>query len=439
MKKAKKGNLQRNEPLGDGFGRFVPLIILMAALCAAFLLGRADLGLWTKAALFVGTVLVSGFLTWHFSGPNVAAFSGEKPADARIGKDGSDGGDGIFDSEVENKLLALEEAREFFGASLNSSDMFRLVATRINEMLPFETGVLYLLDEKRINLNISHAVGKNSEIFKGLKIPASKGLAGKVFVGRRGQIDKGLAVDRRALSSKATEGLSAAVAAPLFRDSEVFAVLELFGKTERDFDSHSVKLLEAIGERFAPLFLSSREFERSLSNALTDPQTNLPNERAFYLVLENQIAQSQRLRDERSLSLLAFDIKSFAEINEKFGHSVGNEILVFTAEQIKNGLRRMDFLARSSADEFLAVLPTASEEIAEEVIGRLERSFEETPFQVPGGEKILVRLNFGAATFLKDGETPDQLLKTANLRKHQSKAANRMKVVWFPKNKDPKN
>ena len=121
--------------------------------------------------------------------------------------------------------------------------------------------------------------------------------------------------------------------------------------------------------------MSSMSFERSLTNALTDTLTNLPNERAFYLVLENQIAESQRNRDERPLTILTVDIKNFTELNQNFGHAAGDQILAFAANLIKAQLRQMDFLARSQNDEFLAVLPTASDEIAMEIIERIEKAF----------------------------------------------------------------
>ena len=76
-------------------------------------------------------------------------------------------------------------------------------------------------------------------------------------------------------------------------------------------------MLEAIGERVAPLFLSSISVERSISNALTDALTNLPNERAFFMVLENQLAESQRFRSERPLTVMTVDIKNFAEANQE--------------------------------------------------------------------------------------------------------------------------
>ena len=166
---------------------------------------------------------------------------------------------------------------------------------------------------------------------------------------------------------------------------------------------------------------------------MTDSLTDLPNERAFYLMLENQIAEAQRFPDKRRLTVLVTDIKDFTELNQKYGHSTGDKILAFAAKMIKTQLRQMDFLSRSMNDEFFAVLPTAGEEIAETIIKRIERVFVLRPFEISAHEKVHLKLNFGTATFLNDSETANQLLQTALLRKHQGKSAETSKIIWFPK------
>jgi diguanylate cyclase (GGDEF)-like protein len=339
----------------------------------------------------------------------------------------------IFSQDVEMKLLALEEANEFFGASLKPSDMFRLVSSRIKEIIPFKSSVLFLVNEENTQLKAAFADGENAESLARIETDFYKGLAGKTYVSQKSQLDEKLLLDKNTNSSEALKNLNSAVSVPLFRDAEVFSVLMLYGKDAEDFNSDSVRLLEAVGTRVAPLFLSSFAFEKNLSNALTDSLTNLPNKRAFYLVVENKLAESQRFRNERPLTILTVDIKDFNEINQKYGHATGDRILAFVAKTVKEQLREMDFLARAAGDEFFAVLPTADEEITKEIVGRVERAFVSNPFVVSRQEKINLALNFGAASFWKDGETVSQLLQHADLRKQQSKSTQKSKVLWFPK------
>ena len=151
------------------------------------------------------------------------------------------------------------------------------------------------------------------------------------------------------------------------------------------------------------------------------------------MVLENQLAESMRYREERPLTVLTIDIKGFGEVNTKLGHQTGDRILEFAGARIKEQLRKMDFLARTVNDEFAVILPTASEKTAAEIVNRIEAVFAKTPFAFSENEDVKIRLNFGEATFWKDGDTAQQLIRHARLRKQQAKSEEPVGVLWFPK------
>lgn len=420
-----KNNLLRGERNVFGYGYFILAAVSFAAIVAAFLIAGSSSGFETKrlvfaAILFGYPALILFIYFWQ-----------KRKTDE--GKSAREESKNPFDSAIENRLQALEEASEFFGASLKSADMFRLCASRINELIPFAACALFLAIEDGTRLRISLAVGDSAELLKNVEIESNKGLAGKAFVSERVQADENLVYEKNIIPAAALKNYQSALAVPLARGAGVFGVLTLYGDANRNFDETSLKLAEAVGTRIAPLFLNSLAFEQNLANALTDSLTNLPNERAFYLVLENQIAESQRFREERPLSVLTVDIKNFAELNERFGHAAGDRILAFAAGVIKEQLRQMDFLARAGGDEFVAVLPTASAAIATEVVLRVEKAFARKAFEVSRLEKLRLQLNFGTATFWKDGETAGKLLQTAHLRKEQGKSPVKSSVLWFPK------
>ena len=340
--------------------------------------------------------------------------------------------EGVFNKRVEERLLLLEEANKFFSASLRANDMFRLIASRVGEIVEYKTCVLFLIDEQN-KLGASFATGENSRLITKSKIGCDEGLAGKAFISGEIEIDGSLSLDRKVISKKSLDGLKSGVSVPLMRGEETFGVLVLYGENENAYDKEAITLLEAIGERVAPLLNSSFSFERNISNAMTDSLTNLPNERAFYLVLENQIAEAQRFPEQRALTILAIDIKDFADFNRNFGFSTGDNLLAFASGIIKDQLRKMDFLSRSMNDEFWVVLPTASDEITGNIKKRIEAAFVEKTFSLPENKKHSVKLNFGSATFLNDGDTTNQLLQCAILRKKENKSDKESTVIMFPR------
>lgn len=410
-----------------GYGYLILAAVSLLSIVAAFLVAASTLDYEIKRAVFASILVFYPALVF------LAYFLQKKKTVERNEKRAREKSETLFDFEIENRLQALEEASEFFGASLKSADMFRLCASRINELLPFAACALFLANEDNTRLRVALAAGENAEQFKNVEIESDKGLAGKTFVSGRVQRDENLALEKGAVLPDALRNLTSALSLPLARGSQIFGALTLYGDRERRFDEKSAKLAEAVAERIAPLFLSSFAFEQNVANALTDALTNLPNERAFYLVLENQIAESQRYREERPLTILTIDIKNFAKLNERLGHAAGDRILSFAASVIKEQLRAMDFLARAAGDEFVVILPTANKATATEIVERIERAFAEKAFEISRVEKHNLELNFGAATFWKDGETAGKLLQTAHLKKQQTKSPVKNSVLWFPK------
>ena len=391
------------------------------ALAVTFLLGTSNLEYIFKTSIFVGItglfiLICTGLFLFHRKTDNYhPEIIEEIPEFAS-------------DPEIDNKLLALDEANRFFGTSLNSSDMFKLVCSRINEIFPFAASALLVPTENRTGLKIVSAGGRNADAVSDIELDIKNGLAAKAAAEGLLEIGENLVSERNSIP----EGFRSSAAIPLMQSGNVFAILQLYTEYKITADKRTTSILEAIGERISPIFRNSIAFESSLSNALTDSLTNLPNERAFFMILESQVAESQRYRD-RPLTVLAIDIKDFASANLKFGHLSGDRILEFTAKLVKENLRKMDFLARSINDEYVVILPTAPEKTALDIVERIKAGFAKTPFKVAEGETIIVGLNFGWATFGKDGDTAHLLLQNAQLRKQQSKSEEPNKVLWFPK------
>jgi diguanylate cyclase (GGDEF)-like protein len=336
-------------------------------------------------------------------------------------------------SQLDASLRSMSEATEFLGPSLKAQDLFRLVSTRVDQFFPFSVSVLFVAAEAPETIVVAQSYGPNAEMLERTEIQVDRGVAGMSWLSREVEVDEDMALERRWVPAELLVDLKSAFAIPLVQDEQPFGVLVLYTDKPVEFDANVRMTLEAIGRRLAPLFLSSMSFERSLSNALTDTLTSLPNERAFNMVLENQLAESHRLRHERPLTVLSIDIKHFAEANQAYGFAAGDRMLAFTAEMLASQLRKMDFLSRASNDEFLIILPTASEKTSTEVIQRIRDRFAAEPFSISETDDTKVWLNFGWATFWQDGETADQLLQNARVRKQQAKAEEPTKILWFPK------
>lgn len=408
------------------FDRIAPTVTGLSAIAVTFTAAAVGSGRVTTLVLAICSAFV--FLTVSFAVRPKQKFevkTVEEPIEPEV----------VFEPRetIEDRLVALDEANEVFGSSLNAADMFRLVSSRVGDILPFAASVLAVPVESERALRFVHADGTNADALRDAELTIPDSLAGRAFGTGKIVIENLPLSDSKILGSERLAVFKASVAIPLTHGNKPFGTFQLFFSEPLRRDDDTLKLLEAIGETVTPIFRSSLAFERTLSSALTDPLTGLPNERAFFMVLENQLAESHRHREERPLTILSIDIRDFGAVNSMLGHAVGDQMLEFAGAMIGEHLRKMDFLARTVNDEFSIILPTANEKTAFEIIDRIRAGFEQNEFDISDGEGVVVALNIGWATFWKDGETVAQLLRAAQQRKRQSKSEQPADVLWFPK------
>ena len=404
------------------FGSPMSLFVLsLAAIVVTFGLANSTLAFETKtrffAAIIVAYIL---FCVVSFVGRSGTPFSNAS-GQARV------------DSDLDRKLALLEDAATYFAGTIRTADMMRLVAAKMREIVPFDDCVLLKVDVIDGKFRAIHADGVMAPMLRNSEFGIGVGLAGRAYGTRMVEAVQGRVVTDETYHSLAVESSRASVAVPLVSRGEVVAVLQLFSQDRDAFRKAQCDLLEAVANRIEPLVSGSMSYEASVDNALTDPTTELPNERAFFLVLENQIAETQRRPEDRHVSVLSVDVKCFGEINTRFGHATGDRLLNFVADKIKSQLRQMDFIARARNDEFLIVLPTAADATAAEVIDRLRTEFFDCRFRANDVQTTDVDLNFGHASFGEDGESAKTIVACARERREQSKLSVRGSVVWFPK------
>lgn len=132
-----------------------------------------------------------------------------------------------------------------------------------------------------------------------------------------------------------------------------------------------------------------REFEERKEKNI-DESTGLKNRRA--LIEEAPKIMSLERRAEKHCSILFIDLDDFKKINDTYGHSAGDEVLVKIAELIKDSVRQSDFCYRIGGDEFVVVLPGMKEKGAKSFAKRIMENVEGFNFRVPSedGQKYSV-------------------------------------------------
>ena len=164
------------------------------------------------------------------------------------------------------------------------------------------------------------------------------------------------------------------------------------------------------------LLASSRQNEADLQTlAGTDRLTELTNRRGFEGALDEYIRRAGD--DGKPLTLLYVDLNGFKEVNDRYGHEVGDAVLRLAAQRIAASVRKDDVVARIGGDEFavLSTSPTARETIKRALFDPI--SFD--------GRRISLSASVGVAEFPRDGNDIHTLLRVADERMYADKKSGR--------------
>jgi len=157
--------------------------------------------------------------------------------------------------------------------------------------------------------------------------------------------------------------------------------------------------------------------------ATQDVLTQVANRFQFDNVLEHSISLAQRYG--RTLSILLIDIDFFKEVNDTYGHLIGDEVLKKLANTLSAGIRKSDVIARWGGEEFVILLPDSELSSALKLAETLRAKVAETDFE-PVVKQITCSI--GVARW-NEGESSDQLLKRVDEKLYTAKEGGRNRVV----------
>ncbi len=170
-----------------------------------------------------------------------------------------------------------------------------------------------------------------------------------------------------------------------------------------------------------PIFMEYEELKKLQINAATDALTGLYNRRLFEEYFDKELNRAQRY--EHTLSLMIVDLHVFKQVNDRFGHQLGDQVLQLAASTLRDSMRTSDYAFRIGGDEFALLLPQSDAEQATILGRRLQTNFNAAVagfnFNLP------LAIDFGLAIYPQDGDRMSDLLRAADQRLYQMKGTSR--------------
>jgi diguanylate cyclase (GGDEF)-like protein/putative nucleotidyltransferase with HDIG domain len=317
------------------------------------------------------------------------------------------------------EIYALYEIAQAMGSSLGVADTMALISSKLSNIVPFSCCALYLYSEESESLHCRFATGVESDIVQQLTIRNGHGLTGWVARNRRPLVNARPSADFEAAGMMTQTTLLSALVCPLVFNERFIGTIAVYHTSNSVYTDDHRRLLDRISEQAAAVIYNSMVFEQTQEDSLTDPLTALPNTRFMFMHLTRELARANRLKTE--VSLLVMDLDNFKEINDTYGHHIGDRALREVAAVLRTAIRPYDICIRYAGDEFIVVLSGCGSEEAERKRLELQRAVDELRFEPRPGKPLQLAISVGAAIFPHDGESYETLLATADSRMYRDK------------------
>ncbi|OTG80165.1 hypothetical protein B9T33_09575 [Acinetobacter sp. ANC 5054] len=181
------------------------------------------------------------------------------------------------------------------------------------------------------------------------------------------------------------------------------------------------------------VFLHSKldQLNREALNIMahTDVLTGLNNRRHF-IQLANYHIHGQ-LKPIQPLTLLMFDVDKFKNINDQYGHFIGDHVLQQIADISRNALRSQDIIARFGGEEFIILLPRTTLHQAQEIAERLRKAIESSYLKLETQQKLKFTVSIGIAEFGQKNRDLHNVIRMADQALYQAKASGRNAISIY--------
>lgn len=271
--------------------------------------------------------------------------------------------------------------------------------------------VVYGLADKKVEEDI------NSGIIECAKIRAGEGIAGSVFANKKSVISNLGQNDPRFKNFKTSSAnVNSLLCVPLIAKGEVIGVVNISNKkNNRLFNKQDLEFMEALANQAAIAIDNAKLYELATKDGLTKLYTH----RHFFTLLDTELKRATRYK--HVLSVIMMDIDNFKNINDTYGHAVGDKVLREVAGVIRNTVRKIDMPARYGGEEFAVILPETNGADASIIAHRLRRKVEDLDVTLNDGTKINITISVGIASFPDVSEDELTLMDFADKALYESK------------------
>lgn len=330
------------------------------------------------------------------------------------------------------KFKGLTELSHQLSATLNLDEILATLLRAARPIVSYDLAAITLPAEEDQNQQVAAALGEGAEKLSGQIFSPAGSLVGWIL-----QEQKHFFHPRLQERQIKTPVFSAKLRLPEpqsllgypLRLSEGRSGALLFlSSAPSAFSSYEVQVAGLMADLAGAAISNAQLYRQTEKLAITDGLTGLYNHRRFQERLSEELMRSERT--SAPLALVLMDLDHFKQINDRFGHPVGDTVLKGVARLLRESIRKVDLAARYGGEEFVLILvdtePKGAFRLAErirEAAGRIVFRAEEHEFRIS--------LSVGLAVYPRDARRQEELIAAADQALYQAKQSGRNRTVAY--------
>jgi diguanylate cyclase (GGDEF)-like protein len=332
---------------------------------------------------------------------------------------------------LEHIALAHREVHELYelsqalGATLTVRDAMEQLTARLSGLVPFTTCALFVRED-RTGRTLCRAIGgRETEKYTVIATEFVEGPVAWVMDNGRSLVTALPAASQRRSPTTSSPGphLVEVLLCPLRAEGQTFGAFAVYHVRRGAYADEQRRVLEQVCDILGAAIQNSLRYERTHEAALTDRLTGLPNSRGLTAGFERAMARAAH--ENQPLAVLMIDVNGFKDVNDTYGHDVGDKALKDVARVLFHAVRPSDLCTRYAGDEFVIVLANCDAAQAERRAEELRREVAAIRFEPLRDVVIPLRISVGAGLYPDDGNTLDSILIAADRRMYTDKTASR--------------
>jgi diguanylate cyclase (GGDEF)-like protein/PAS domain S-box-containing protein len=324
--------------------------------------------------------------------------------------------------EIDQAILGTSSAEEIAKAALR----------RIQQLIPCERGsvAVFELDGRQATVFATYGMDKSPFGTGALILPESFGDIEKL---RRGDT-----IYLKDLSEVANppawvdnlriQGIRSYLKVPLLSKGRLIGSLNLEAHEPGVFTREHIESAQDVAGSLAIAIWQAKLTEQIHLLAITDELTGLYNRRQFFDLGRREFDRARRYN--RPLSAIMLDLDHFKQVNDTYGHAVGDQVLRVVAQRCKKEIRDIDVLGRYGGEEFAILLPETHIDFGQVVAERLRRQMANYPI-LTDRYTLHATISLGVAQAINTTSSIEALLEQADAAMYHAKQTGRDRVALF--------